>query len=128
MLSEICTWVATDRFKILQRFLEEAAKLGKRVLQLDFITSFYQGKIQVRLFIQFPAIFKDILPHHREYFTKPLLLKKGLYGTYHSRMFWDNNLKEWMHQYWFVTYLLDQILYILRKKIEWLYVINYVDD
>ena len=70
----------------------------------------------------------DLFPNHREYFIKPLLLNTGLYGTSHSGKFWENDLKEWMHQYGFVTCLSDQSLYILRRKTEWLYVINYVDD
>ena len=128
VLSKIHTWVTTAGFKILHRLLAEAAKRGKRVRQLDFIAAFCQGKMQGRLFIQFPSIFMDLFPNHREYFTKPLLLKRDLYGTSHLGKFWDNDLKEWMHQYGFVTCLSDQSLNILRRKMEWLYVINYVDD
>ena len=49
ILSDMHTWVATAGFKILRRFLAEAAKRGRKVRQFDFIATFFQGKIQGRL-------------------------------------------------------------------------------
>ena len=51
-----------------------------------------------------------------------------MYGTSHSGKFWDNDLKDWMLGYGFITCPSDRSLYILRKKTEWLFVINYIDD
>ena len=77
VLSEIYTWVVTSGFKMLQRFLAEVAKQGKRVRQLEFTAALSQVKIQGWIFIQFPLIFNDLFPQLREYFTKPLLFKRG---------------------------------------------------
>ena len=66
VLSKIHTWIATSGFKILQCVLAEVAKRGNRVRQLDFIAAFCQGKMQGRLFIQFPSICKDLFPNCRE--------------------------------------------------------------
>ena len=90
-LSHLTTWVATAGFKTLRRFLAEAAKRGKVLKQLDFIAAFCRRKMRGRLFIKFDKIFNQLFPDKTLYFERPLLLKKGLYGTRHSGKFWGND-------------------------------------
>ena len=71
-----------------------AAKLKFRVYQLDFIGAFLQAVARNRVFTMLPVEWKELFPELAEWFGKPLLLLKSLYGQTDSGKNWDLDQSE----------------------------------
>jgi len=122
-----CVFART--FKV---FVAEAVKRQKRIKQLDYVGAFCQGFMQKRLFIQLPREYGDLLPEYREYFKRPLLIQKSLYGTDIAAKVWNHDLTKWLttnDNMRFHQSTVDPSLYVHRGNNDrYLYMIIYVDD
>ena len=123
-------WSPTASFRLLRRFIAEAARTGKSIKQLDFISAFVQAVVKERIFVKFPSCLKKYVPEDLEkYFDRPLKLNKGLYGTTHSAKWWWEELNDWLESDNYECSLSEKCLYVKRwPNNRWLKIINYIDD
>jgi hypothetical protein len=114
----------------LRRFIAEAARTGKSIKQLDFISAFVQAVVKERIFVKLPLCLKKYVPEDLEkYFDRPLKLNKGLYGTTHSAKWWWEELHEWLDSQNYECAHSEKCLYVKRwPNNRWLKIINYIDD
>ena len=123
-------WSPTASFRLLRRFIAEAARTGKSIKQLDFISAFVQAVVKERIFVKLPICLKKYVPEDLEkYFDRPLKLNKGLYGTTHSAKWWWEELHEWLDSQNYECAHSEKCLYVKRwPNNRWLKIINYIDD
>jgi len=123
-------WSPTASFRLLRRFIAEAARTGKCIKQLDFISAFVQAVVKERIFVKFPSCLKKYVPEDLEkYFDRPLKLNKGLYGTTHSAKWWWDELNDWLENNKYECSLSEKCLYVKRwPNNRWIKIINYIDD
>ena len=123
-------WSPTASFRLLRRFIAEAARTGKSIKQLDFISAFVQAVVKERIFVKFPGCLKKYFPEELEkYFDRPLKLNKGLYGTTHSAKWWWEELHEWLESQGYECAQSERCLYVKRwPNNRWIKIINYIDD
>jgi hypothetical protein len=87
-----------------------------------------------RLFLQLPKEYINDLPEeHKEYFAKPQLMNKSIYGTDFAHKVFADDLQEWLvsnEEMPFVISEVDPSLYIHRNEVkeEFLFLVCYVDD
>ena len=128
-LSNESTWVLTATFRVLRRFLAEAAKYNATIRQIDYVAAFCQGKMRGRVFVKFDEIFKQLIPEQAQYFGVPLKLERGIYGMTHSGKFFDEDLCDYLlHTLNFTQSDHEPGLLILRKNTGWIFLLNYIDD
>jgi hypothetical protein len=126
-------WSPTASFRLLRRFIAEAARMGKSIKQLDFISAFVQAIVKERMFVKLPSCLRKYVPQElHQYFDIPLKLNKGLYGTTHSAKWWWEELHSWLISQGFECAQSEKCLYIKRFsnsiKDRWIKIINYIDD
>ena len=123
-------WSGVVNTKTVKIFLCRAAKLKKQVIQIDFVGAFLQARVKQRLFVTLPAEFESYFPEFKDYFGKPQLLDKAMYGTSIASKCWNEDLTEYFTKSaGFSQSSVDSSLFIKRlpdgKYIE---LILYVDD
>ena len=84
------TWSSTVASLTMKLFFANAAKLGQKVRQLDYVGAFLQAKCKNRIFIRLPIEYAKHYPEYAKYFGKPLLLKKTIYGLTVSAKWWSD--------------------------------------
>ena len=52
-----------------------------------------------RVFVKLPSEYKFLLPDYEEYFDRPLMLKRGIYGMTHSGKFFYYDLRQFMDKF-----------------------------
>ena len=124
------TWAPAASMRLVKYFIAQAAKHGMRVRQIDFIAAYLQAKVRARIYVKLPSSIKHLFSEEkqRQYFDKPLKLKKGLYGLTTSGRFWYEELQEWLIETGFKQSIADPGLFIWRRKDKFIALINYVDD
>ena len=112
-------------------FVAEAVRHNRPINQLDFIGAFCQALVKERLFLQFPQEYAELVPEYAEYFQKPQLLAKSIYGLNIAAKAWNEDLTEWLRtntQIPFCQSEVDASLFIHRDGENFIYLIVYVDD
>ena len=112
-------------------FVCQAVTRNKIVKQLDFIGAFCQAKMTQRLFIHLPSEYAEQVPEYAEYFKKPQLLSKSIYGTKIASLAWFQDFSTWLEnnkKMQFIRSEIDPCLFIHRNKNEYLFLIIYIDD
>eukprot|EP00957_Ditylum_brightwellii_P147452 11227961-Ditylum_brightwellii.AAC.1 len=123
------TWSSCASMKRLSKFSIIAAKLLKRVKQVDFIGAYLQAKATGRFFIRLPDIYKQYFPTMSKYFGRPLRLRKVIYGLTLSGKLWVTEFSEWLLNQGFIQSKAEPAYFILYKdKKTWLRLIFYIDD
>ena len=117
--------------RTFKMFVAEAVRWNRPINQLDFIGAFCQAILKVRLFVQLPIEYAILLPEFAEYFNRPLLLKKSIYGLNIAAKVWNEDLMTWLTSNETIKFHqseVDPSLYIFRRGDEFIYLIIYVDD
>ena len=117
--------------RTFKMFVAEAVRHNRPINQLDFIGAFCQAILKDRLFVQLPIEYASLLPEYAEYFNKPLLLRKSIYGLNIAAKVWNEDLTVWLinnKDIQFKQSEVDPSLYIHRNQHEFIYLIVYVDD
>ena len=123
------TWCPIAGFRELKLFLQLAARLMCRIWQLDFIGAFLQAQARNRVFTTLPKDWAKWFPHLSEWFGKPLLLLKSLYGSVDASKNWDDDLSDWLiNVYGFHRVPGAGSIYTLQKDNDFIYLLNAVDD
>ena len=117
--------------RTFKMFVVEAVKRNKAIHQLDFIGAFCQSVLKARLFLQLPKEYAELVPEYAEYFQKPMLLNKSLYGTTVAAKVWNEDLTNWLTTNKDITFIQSQVdpsLFIHRNGSDFIYLIVYIDD
>ena len=124
------TWCPVAGFRALRIFLAMAVEYKARIYQLDYVAAFLQAKAIGRKFTKLPAEWKEIFPDFAEWFGKPLLLKKSLYGDTVANLAWDETQNEYLTSAEMGLRRLDSegSIYIKKDGEDTLIVLNAVDD
>jgi len=125
------TWCPVAGFRALRFFLAEAVAHKQRVYQLDFVAAFLQSKAIGRKFTSLPAEWAELFPDLTEWFGKPLLLLKSLYGDTIANLAWDKTLAAFLTKPDGLA--MDRLqsegsIYIKRKGNDILMVLTATDD
>ncbi|MGH7954813.1 MAG: reverse transcriptase domain-containing protein [Gloeomargaritales cyanobacterium] len=121
-------WVPLASFRTLRRFAADAVKHKRQLKQIDYVAAFCQGNMRGRVFVRLPDCLSAHFPGYQEYFNRPLLLKRGLYGLTLAGKFWDDDMREWLSEYGFLASSADPSILIKRTKNGWIKLMSYVDD
>ena len=117
--------------RTFKMFVAEAVKHRRPINQLDFVGAFCQALVKERIFLQLPSEYAELLPEYREYFKRPHLLAKSIYGLNIAAKAWNEDLTEWLVTNIEITFVqsdIDASLFIHRSGSEFIYLIVYVDD
>ena len=135
-------WALCIFARTFKTFLCFAVKHNRAVHQLDFVGAFCQGFMKQRMFLQLPIEYKKFFPQYKQYFEKPLLLAKSIYGINVAHKVFADDLHDWLvnkedqqsklckQLMIFVRSDIDPGLYVWRgeKEDEFCFLICYVDD
>ena len=125
-------WSSCIAQRTLRMFIAFITKKGRRSKQLDFIGAYLQANMQSRIFVRLQVDYMKFFPEYSQYFQKPLLLNKTLYGLTVSAKFWNIELTSWLLKNNFKSVSqsrADPSLFIWNNgQGEWLVFIFYVDD
>lgn len=121
-------WVPLASFRTLRRFVADAVKNKRQLKQIDYVSAFCQGNMRGRVFVRLPDCLAEHFPNAQEYFNRPLLLKRGLYGLTLAGKFWDDDMRVWLRQFGFMPSTADPSILIKRTKSGWIKLMSYVDD
>ena len=75
------TWLPTASSRLLKCFMADAIANNSIMYQLDFIQAFIQSNTNKRIFVILDQEYETFYPRLKEYFGRPLRLKKCLYGA-----------------------------------------------
>ena len=75
-------------------FLALGVEVGRQVKQLDFISTFIQGKVRGRIFVYLDEIVGEVCPEFSKYVGRPLCLERALYGLATSGKYWYEDLDD----------------------------------
>ena len=118
--------------RTFKMFVAQAVKHNRPINQLDFIGAFCQALIKDRLFLALPKEYACLLPpEYAEYFDKPQLLSKSIYGLNIAAKAWNEDLTEWLtsnSEIKFTASEVDASLFVHRNGDAFIYLIIYVDD
>ena len=87
--------------------------------------------MQIRLFLQLPKEYSEVIPEYEEYFREPKLIKKSIYGTDFAAKLWNHDLTIWLttnKEVNFTQSEVDPSLYIHRHGTDYLFLVVYIDD
>jgi hypothetical protein len=90
------TWCPVAGFRELRIFLCMAVEYKARIYQLDYVAAFLQAKALGRKFTKLPSEWTELFPELSEWFGKPLLLEKSLYGDTVTNLAWDETQNEFL--------------------------------
>jgi hypothetical protein len=124
------TWCPVAGFRALRIFLSMAVEYKARIFQLDYVAAFLQAKALGRKFTRLPAEWKELFPDLAEWFGKPLLLKRSLYGDTVANLAWDETQNEFLTSSEMGLQRLSSegSIYIKKENDAVLIVLNAVDD
>ena len=94
----------TASMRTLKYFLEDATKHKSRFHQLYFIGSFLQEKLKNKLFLKLERRYADDFPEYSNYFGRVLVLLKSMYGMNNYRLFYADEVTEWLLEAGFIQY------------------------
>ena len=89
-------WLPCVFARTFKLFIVDAVKHNKTIKQLDYVGAFCQGIMKTQMFIQLPSEYAELIPEYEEYFTKPLMIVKSIYGTNFAAKVWNEDLTEWL--------------------------------
>ncbi|TPX54120.1 DNA-directed DNA polymerase [Powellomyces hirtus] len=113
------TYAPVVKFNTLRALLALAAKLDLHVHQMDVITAFLNGDLDVEIWMRLPAGVADNV----------VKLRRSLYGLKQSPHLWNKVLDSFLQQLGFSVSEFDTALYIKRTdNTKILIVAVYVDD
>ena len=123
------TWSACASIRTVKLFLAFAASLKRRVKHGDFVGAYLQAKVRGRFFVTLDKRYAQYFPDLADWFGRPLLLDKGIYGLTYSGKFWNEEFSEWLIGQGFVQSTADTTYFIkYYKDGSWIRLIFYVDD
>ena len=98
-----------------------AAQYDLEIEQMDVITAFLNGDIDVELYTEYPEGFEDRIPH-----DVVCKLRKSIYGLKQSPRLWQDKLRAALFKFGYLPLLADHCLY--RNPQNGVIVCTYVDD
>ena len=123
------TWSPTASTRTLKYFSVDAANHKARVHKLDFIGSFLQEKVKIRVFVKFDSRYADYFPEYSNYSGRALILLKYMYGMTNSGKLFTDELTEWLLEAGFIQYQCQMsIYYKYAPDGTNIFVLSYVDD
>ena len=123
------TWSACASMRTVKMFLALACSFKRRVKQGDFVGAYLQAKVRERIFISLDRRYAQYFPDLSEYFGRPLLLNRGIYGLAASGKFWNEEFSEWLRAEGFHQSTADTTYFIkYYTDGSWVRLIFYVDD
>ena len=123
------TWCAIGNFRGLRKFAASASSKRVRIYQLDFIGAFLQSHTQHETYVILPPEWAELIPEDIEWFGRPLLLVKALYGDVTANKCWDDELSNWLtNGHGFRRCLSEPSIFIKKENGHELVLINAVDD
>ena len=129
LLEDINNWSPTASHRSLKLFLANACKYKCRVRQLDFIGAYLQALMQTDVWIILPSYYASLFPKYKEYFGRPLKLKKSMYGQNVSGKNWYDELHQYLTSVGFIPSPSCPSMYVRRNKDgSMIKLLNYVDD
>ena len=77
-------------------FLSDASNNKTRVHQLDFTGAFIQANVKHRVLLNLDRIYGEYFPEYANYFGRPLILNKSMYGMNNHGEIFAYNITNWM--------------------------------
>ena len=90
------TWDQTESMRIMKYLLSDSSKHKTRVQQLDFIGPFLQANVKHRFFVKLDRRYGEYFPEYGNYFGRPLILNKYMYGMNNYGNIFADELTNWM--------------------------------
>ena len=90
------TWSSTSSMRNMKYFLADAYKHKARVHQFDFIGAFLQANVKHRVFVKLNIRYGDYFLEYYNYFGRPIILKKSIYGMTNSGKLFSYELTNWL--------------------------------
>nr|GFC18816.1 putative ribonuclease H-like domain-containing protein [Tanacetum cinerariifolium] len=118
---EVFTPVA--RIEAIRLFLAYASFMSFIVYQMDVKSAFLYGTIDEEVYVMQPPGFQD-----PKFLAKVYKLKKAMYGLHQAPRAWYGTLSKYLLKNGLQRGTIDQSLFIIRKRGDFLLVQVYVDD
>ena len=90
------TWYPTEPMMTLNCLLAYSSKHKSRVLQVYLIGSYLQANVKHRVFMKLDSRYAEYFLYYSNYFGRPLILKKSMYGMNNSVDIFYDELINWM--------------------------------
>ena len=90
------TWYTTASMITLKYLLADYSKHKARLHQLDLIVSFIQANVKHRVFVNPDRRYRECFPEYSNYFGRPLILKKSMYGMNNSGRIFYGDITNWL--------------------------------
>nr|GEV05889.1 hypothetical protein [Tanacetum cinerariifolium] len=111
------------RIKAISLFLAYALFMGFTVYQMDVKSAFLYGTIDEKVYVMHPPGFQDL-----KYPAKVYKVGKAMYGLHQAPRAWYGTLSKYLLKNGFQRGTIDQILFIIRQRGDFILVQVYVDD
>lgn len=89
-------WSICVSQRTVRTFIAFSTSMQRRPKQLDFIGAYLQDRMRERVFIRLQKEFSPFFITIQKYFSRPLLLKKTIYGLTVSAKYWNEELIKWL--------------------------------
>nr|GEU86994.1 retrovirus-related Pol polyprotein from transposon TNT 1-94 [Tanacetum cinerariifolium] len=111
------------RFEAIRLFLAYASFMGFTVYQMDVKSAFLYGTIDEEVYMMQPPGFQD-----PEYPARVYKVEKAMYGLHQAPRAWYGTLSKYLLSNGFSRGTIDQTLYIIRQRGNFILVQVYMDD
>nr|GEV80966.1 hypothetical protein [Tanacetum cinerariifolium] len=111
------------RIKATRPFLAYASFMGFTVYQMDVKSAFFYGTIDEEVYVMQPPGFQD-----PEFPAKVYKIEKAMYGLHQAPRAWYGTLSKYLLKNGFQRGTIDQTLFIIRQRGDFILVQVYVDD
>nr|GEY63727.1 hypothetical protein [Tanacetum cinerariifolium] len=111
------------RIEAIRHFLAYASFMGFTVYQMDVKSTFLYGTIDKEVYVMQPPGF-----HDSEFLAKVYKVEKALYGLHQAPRAWYGTLSKYLLINGFQRGTIDQTLFIIRQRGDFILVQVYMDD
>nr|GEY05665.1 putative ribonuclease H-like domain-containing protein [Tanacetum cinerariifolium] len=111
------------RIEAIRLFLAYASFMGFTVYQMDMTSAFFYGTINEEVYVMQPPEFYD-----PQFPAKVYKVEKAMYGLHQASRAWYGILSKYLLTNGFQRGTIDQTLFIIRHRGDFLLVQVYVDD
>nr|GFB14971.1 hypothetical protein [Tanacetum cinerariifolium] len=111
------------RIEAIRLFLAYALFMGFTVYQMDVKSAFLYGTINEEVYVMQPPRFQD-----PEYPARVYKVEKAMYGLHQAPRAWYGTLSKYLLTNGFQRGTIDQTLFIIRQRGDFILVQVYVDD
>jgi hypothetical protein len=110
------TWAPCAMARGIKLLIVFTAKHNKRVKSGDFVGAYLQAKQVGWVFISLDKSYAEYFPQYKQYFGRPLLLKKGIYGLTINGKLWSIEFTQWLVSQDFKQYEADPSFFVYHDK------------